>query len=521
MSTAGALQKNMKKQLLRFGQLAKENFGGEKSESLTVALQQSERKLDTIRQHSHVVSKKVHGCVQGSGATVDKHQKKLPSNALATALTEGGQALGPDSLLGTVMMICGDCERELSSHETTYERALEADVVCRLNSILEEEGPKVDKSKKKLNSARLDKDTAKSRHTSAQKSAQVLPSKMESLQSSLDEAETKFDHQQDAYATDMFRFLSKEHEIAQETYKLLERQLVWHRLSVKTLEEYLPKLQAELTTSTSHPVFACLLEEHLKLCQCEVAVVIEQCVTTLKAFYMDTEGLFRIAGSASKVKNLVAAFDARAEEMHLYDPHTIAGVLKQYLRDLPDPLLTYRLYPEWASAVSSNNDHNSRLQALWQVVRKLPKENSHNLRYLMEFLHDLSRNAEVTKMGVSNLGLVIGPNLVWPKSDSSNETGITDTRTPTVIAEALIEHVHWFFGDQQESSSPASRGSTSSLSPSAFSKAPAPSQQESPQPKPRRTPPTASNTTAKQAPSGPTVQRRLPPPPPTKPKPTT
>ena len=36
----------------------------------------------------------------------------------------------------------------------------------------------------------------------------------------------------------------------------------------------------------------------------------------------------------------------------------------------------------------------------------------------MEFLHDLSRNAEVTKMGVSNLGLVIGPNLIWPKADS-------------------------------------------------------------------------------------------------------
>jgi len=39
-------------------------------------------------------------------------------------------------------------------------------------------------------------------------------------------------------------------------------------------------------------------------------------------------------------------------------------------------------------------------------------------RYLMEFLHDLSRNSEVTKMGVSNLGLVIGPNLLWPKGDS-------------------------------------------------------------------------------------------------------
>ena len=43
----------------------------------TCCAEQSERKLDTIRQHSHVVSKKVHGCVQGSGATVDKHQVSL------------------------------------------------------------------------------------------------------------------------------------------------------------------------------------------------------------------------------------------------------------------------------------------------------------------------------------------------------------------------------------------------------------------------------------------------------------
>jgi len=44
-----------------------------------------------------------------------------------------------------------------------------------------------------------------------------------------------------------------------------------------------------LATSTCRPVFARPLDEHLKLCQCEVAVVIEQCVTTLKALYMDTE----------------------------------------------------------------------------------------------------------------------------------------------------------------------------------------------------------------------------------------
>ena len=51
------------------------------------------------------------------------------------------------------------------------------------------------------------------------------------------------------------------------------------------------------------------------------------------------QGLFRIAGSAVKVKNLVAAFDARAEQMHLYDPHTIAGDNHMRILGMGDVLL--------------------------------------------------------------------------------------------------------------------------------------------------------------------------------------
>ena len=36
----------------------------------------------------------------------------------------------------------------------------------------------------------------------------------------------------------------------------------------------------------------------------------------------------------------------------------------------------------------------------------------------MEFLNDLSKNADITKMNASNLGLVIGPNLLWPQAES-------------------------------------------------------------------------------------------------------
>ena len=55
-----------------------------------------------------------------------------------------------------------------------------------------------------------------------------------------------------------------------------------------------------------------------------------QLIHILFSWYI-IQGLFRIAGSAAKVKNLVAAFDARAEQMHLYDPHTIAGDLHMYM----------------------------------------------------------------------------------------------------------------------------------------------------------------------------------------------
>ena len=37
----------------------------------------------------------------------------------------------------TVMMLCGECMKELSNDEAYYERALESDVVGRLNALLE------------------------------------------------------------------------------------------------------------------------------------------------------------------------------------------------------------------------------------------------------------------------------------------------------------------------------------------------------------------------------------------------
>ena len=44
------------------------------------------------------------------------------------------------------------------------------------------------------------------------------------------------------------------------------------------------------------------------------------------------------------------ALDAGQFDVSTHDPHTIGGCLKMYLRELPDPLLTYDLYSEWMKA---------------------------------------------------------------------------------------------------------------------------------------------------------------------------
>ncbi|KAJ9596526.1 hypothetical protein L9F63_012468 [Diploptera punctata] len=116
---------------------------------------------------------------------------------------------------------------------------------------------------------------------------------------------------------------------------------------------------------------------------------------------MEEEGLFRIAGSASKVRRMRMSFDACCltlpTALEYRDPHVIAGALKMYLRELPEPLMTRSLYDEWMTAARSQTSQEARLQALKQVVDKLPQANYDNLQYLIKFLSALSRNQEVNR----------------------------------------------------------------------------------------------------------------------------
>lgn len=126
------------------------------------------------------------------------------------------------------------------------------------------------------------------------------------------------------------------------------------------------------------------------------------------------------------------------------DMHVVASVLKCYLRELPEPLLTYRLYENFILA-SRQPSEQARLNALWEAIHLLPDANFQNLRYLIKFLSALTKNQSTNKMTPSNLAIVIAPNLLWAADESTFDMNITTA--VNCVVELLIKQADWFFKD--------------------------------------------------------------------------
>ncbi|XP_077595148.1 rho GTPase-activating protein 17a isoform X3 [Stigmatopora nigra] len=456
----------MKKQFNRMKQLANQTVGrAEKTEVLSDDLLQIERRMELVRVVSHNTHKKMVSCLQGHiGADAEKRhsvprlytgngQKKLPLTALSQAMVEGGNQLGEESLIGKMMEVCGDAESRLASELMLHELQIEKDVLDPLSQLAEVDIPNILKQRKQLAKLVLDYDSARARWLQATKSiisgtnTQALTAKADLLKEEVDEAMNKMELCKDQLAADMYSFFSKEGDYACYFLTLLEAQAEYHRKSLTLLEGVLPNIQAQQDSWIEKPAFGTALEEHLKRSGREIALPIEACVMMLLETGMKEEGLFRIAAGASKLKKLKAALDCSTSQLEEFysDPHAVAGALKSYLRELPEPLMTHQLYDEWTQACSLT-DQDKRLQALWIVCDKLPKNNKSNLRYLVKFLAKLAQDSEVNKMTPSNIAIVLGPNLLWAKTEGSLAEMAAATSVHVVaIIEPIIQHADWFF----------------------------------------------------------------------------
>ncbi|XP_034645567.1 rho GTPase-activating protein 44 isoform X11 [Trachemys scripta elegans] len=472
----------MKKQFNRMRQLANQTVGrAEKTEVLSEDLLQVEKRLELVKQVSHSTHKKLTACLQGQqGVDADKRSKKLPLTTLAQCLMEGSAILGDDSLLGKMLKLCGEVEDKLAQELIHFELEVERDVIDPLFVLAEVEIPNIQKQRKHLAKLVLDMDSSRTRWQQSAKSSglssnlQPSGAKADALREEMEEAANRVeicrtnkghtqgttDHPKianwrgsdaellkDQLSADMYNFVAKEIDYANYFQTLIEVQAEYHRKSLALLQNVLPQIKAQQEAWIEKPSFGKPLEEHLVVSGREIAFPIEACVTMLLECGMQEEGLFRVAPSASKLKKLKAALDCCVVDVQEYsaDPHAIAGALKSYLRELPEPLMTFELYDEWIQA-SNIQDQDKRLQALWNACEKLPKANYNNIRYLIKFLAKLTEYQDANKMTPSNVAIVLGPNLLWPQAEGNITEMMTTVSLQIVgIIEPLIQHADWFF----------------------------------------------------------------------------
>ncbi|XP_041434479.1 rho GTPase-activating protein 44 isoform X9 [Xenopus laevis] len=445
----------MKKQFNRMRQLANQTVGrAEKTEVLSDDLLQVEKRLELVKQVTHSTHKKLMACLQGQqGTDTDKRSKKLPLITLAQCLMEGSAVLGDDSLLGKMLKLCGEAEDKLAQELIHFEQDMERDVVDPLFVLAEVEIPNIQKQRKHLAKLVLDMDSSRARWQQSAKSSgissnlQPSGAKADALREEMEEAANRVEICRDQLSADMYNFVAKEIDYASYFQTLIEVQAEYHRKSLALLTAVLPQIKAQQEAWIEKPSFGKPLEEHLAVSGREIAFPIEACVTMLLECGMQEEGLFRVAPSASKLKKLKAALDCCVVDVAEYsaDPHAIAGALKSYLRELPEPLMTFELYEEWIQA-SNVQEQDKRLQALCNACEKLPKANYNNLKYVIKFLAKLTEYQDANKMTPSNMAIVLGPNLLWPQAEGNITEMMTTVSLQIVgIIEPLIQHADWFF----------------------------------------------------------------------------
>lgn len=161
----------------------------------------------------------------------------------------------------------------------------------------------------------------------------------------------------------------------------------------------------------SRPVFGVSLDELFSRDQSAVPMVVYQCMQAVDLFGLDVEGIYRMSGTASHVNALRDAFNNNAPNLDFRNPanfyhdvNSVATLLKQFFRDLPDPLFTNRGYNAFIDAARIDDD-GARRDALHQSINDLPDPNYATLRALVLHLHRVMQNEKRNRMGNSNLAI--------------------------------------------------------------------------------------------------------------------
>uniref|UniRef100_A0A8C1HCE9 Rho GTPase activating protein 45b n=1 Tax=Cyprinus carpio carpio TaxID=630221 RepID=A0A8C1HCE9_CYPCA len=223
-----------------------------------------------------------------------------------------------------------------------------------------------------------------------------------------------------------------------------------------------------------------------------IPFIIKKCIGEIERRALRMKGIYRVNGVKTRVEKLCQAFENGKElvELSQSSPHDISNVLKLYLRQLPEPIMPFRLYnslmglakeslavmgPEGAETgkgpdlVDLGPETDPELLALVDrlknLLKELPRPNTATLRYIARHLRRIAELEDDNKMSPSNLGIVFGPSLMRPRPTGATVSlsSLVDYPYQARIVETLIVFYPAIFHSDSSRPACASSARTQSL----------------------------------------------------------
>uniref|UniRef100_A0A8C6YB85 BCR activator of RhoGEF and GTPase n=1 Tax=Naja naja TaxID=35670 RepID=A0A8C6YB85_NAJNA len=154
----------------------------------------------------------------------------------------------------------------------------------------------------------------------------------------------------------------------------------------------------------------------------KVPYIVRQCVEEIERRGMEEVGIYRVSGVATDIQALKAAFDINNKDVSIMmsemDVNAIAGTLKLYFRELPEPLFTDELYPNFAEGIVLS-DPVAKESCMLNLLLSLPEPNLVTFLFLLDHLKRVAEKENINKMSLHNLATVFGPTLLRPSEKDS------------------------------------------------------------------------------------------------------
>ncbi|XP_023201866.1 unconventional myosin-IXa-like isoform X4 [Xiphophorus maculatus] len=170
-----------------------------------------------------------------------------------------------------------------------------------------------------------------------------------------------------------------------------------------------------------------------------VPQLVEKLINYIEMHGLYTEGIYRKSGSTNKIKELRQGLDTDVSSVILddYNIHVIASVLKQWLRDLPSPLMTFELYEEFLRAMGQP-DKREVIQGVYSVIDQLSRTHLSTLERLIFHLVRISLQEETNRMSVNALAIVFAPCILRCPDTIDPLQSVQDISKTTACVELII-----------------------------------------------------------------------------------